>query len=59
MVNISPSNAGTVGSVPGQELRFYMPHGKKTQSKSKKKKKDAIVTNSTKTLKMDHIKNKS
>ena len=42
---------------PGQELRSYMPHGQISKAK-KKKKKDAVVTNSVKTLKMAHIKNK-
>jgi len=27
VVKTSPSNAGGEGSIPGRELRFYMPRG--------------------------------
>ena len=32
VVKISPSNAGVVGSIPGQELRSHMPCGQKMKT---------------------------
>jgi len=46
-VKISPSNAGAVSSIPGQELRSHMPCGQKMKTKNRSN----SVTNSTKTLK--------
>ena len=55
MVEISPSNAGGVGSIPGQGARI--PHASWPKNEGIKQKQ--YITNSIKTLKMPHIKKKS
>ena len=52
MVGTSPSNAGGVGSVPGQGADIPHASGPKTQNICN------IVTNSIKTLKIVHVKKK-
>ena len=55
VVKTSLSNAGGVGSIPGQEAKIPHTLGpKKTKQKT-----EAVVTNSRKTLKMVHIKKKA
>ena len=51
-VKTLPSNAEDAGSLV-RELRSHMPHSQKIIPKRNK-----IITNSLKTLKMGHIKNK-
>ena len=56
MVKTSPSNAGGMGLIPGWKLSSHMPCGKKKNPNMKNR--NNIVTSSTKTLKMVHIKKK-
>ena len=51
MVKTLPSNAGGVGSIPGQGAK--VPHA--SRPKNQNIKQMFIVTNSIKTLKMDHF----
>ena len=55
VVKTLPSNAGGVGSIPGQGAKI--PHVSWSKNQSIKNRSN-IVTNSIKTLKMVHIKKK-
>ena len=54
MVNTSPSNAGGVGSIPGQKADSTCLAAKKTKTENRSN----VVTNSIRALKMVHIKKK-
>ena len=47
VVKLLPSDAEDVGSIPGQDLRYYIRHGQKTETENR----DDIVTDSIKSLK--------
>ena len=52
VVKTSSSNAEVAGSIPGQGLRFHMPHSQNTKTENR----SSIITSSIKTFKMIHIK---
>ena len=54
MFKTLPSNAGAMGSIPGQGAKMPFRQKKKTNTQNRSN----IVTNSIKTLKMVHIKKK-
>ena len=59
MVKTLPSSAGGAGLIPGQRAKIPhvpVPKQKQKQEKNKKQSRSNIITNSTKTLKMVHIK---
>ena len=56
MVKTSPSSAGRVGLIPGQEAKIPQASWSKTQNISNR---GNLVSNSIKTLKKVHIKKKS
>ena len=49
MVKISPSNAGGVGLIPGQEAKVPHASAKKKKKKQTHKKQKEYITNSMKT----------
>ena len=49
MVKISPSNAGGVGLIPGQEAKIPHALAKKKKKKTNTKKQKEYITNSMKT----------
>ena len=56
VVKTLPSNAGSVGSIPGEEAKIDPTCLVAKKKKHKKQNRSNMVTNSKKTLKMVHIK---
>ena len=54
MVKTSPSNAGSVDSVPGCGAKIHMPLGQKIKTQNR----SSVVTNSVKTFKCSTLKNR-
>ena len=56
VVKTSPSNVGSAGSIPGWGAKI--PHALRPKYQKNPQNRSNIVTNSIKTLKMVHVKNK-